>query len=84
MSKLPGTIPQPGNGTLADRASCLGFYDRLRCSAPPGSRLISVRYCSNRSAVDRGDLITADDWDERVRCDGSVRVRGGRPIYRLW
>jgi hypothetical protein len=43
VSKLPGTVPQRGSGTSADRASCLGFCDRLRYSAPPGSRLISVR-----------------------------------------
>jgi hypothetical protein len=43
VSKLPGAVPQRGSGTSADRASCLGFCDRLRCSAPPRSRLISVR-----------------------------------------
>jgi hypothetical protein len=65
VSKLPGRVPHRGSGTSADRASCLGFCDRLRCSAPPGSRLISVR-----SAVRIGPGPSVRSRSKHLACCG--------------
>jgi hypothetical protein len=72
VSKLPGSVVQRARGTLADRAFCLGFVTGCGVPLPwePPDKCEIGR--PNRSAVELGDLITADDLDE----EGALRWLG--------